>query len=65
MQTSSSGSTHPTLLTGRRDPRLAAERSALVRDLGEEVRRGTYAPPMDGVVESLVVALLPHIRARA
>lgn len=40
------------------------DRETRVRRIGAEVRSGSYHPPLDGVVESLVMALLPHFRAR-
>lgn len=40
------------------------DRAARVRVVGHQVRTGAYDPPIEGVVESLVVALLPHIRLR-
>ena len=64
MPTNPAATNHPTVLTGRRDPRLAAERSVIVRSVSAQVQAGAYNPPMEGVVESLVLALLPHIRVR-
>lgn len=39
-------------------------RATYVRRIGTQVRNGTYEPPLDGVVESLVSALLPHVQGR-
>lgn len=40
------------------------DRETRVRRIGAQVKDGTYRPPIDSVVESLVMALLPHFRAR-
>lgn len=45
-------------------PTDLSDRQARIRQIGAEVRNGTYRPPIDGVVESLVVALLPHFGFR-
>jgi len=49
-------------MTNSRDDLL--ERETRVERIGAQVRNGTYAPPLDGVVESLVMALLPHFRSQ-
>lgn len=38
------------------------DRATRVRHIGAQVKSGDYRPPLDGVVESLVVALLPHFQ---
>ena len=43
---------------------ITTDRALRVRQIGAQVRDGTYAPPLDGVVESLVMALLPHFRSQ-
>lgn len=41
-----------------------ADRSTRIARIGAEVRSGTYEPPLENVVESLVAALLPHFGFR-
>lgn len=47
-----------------RGPRDAPGRRSLVERIGNQVAAGTYDPPIEGVVDSLVVVLLPAIGAR-
>lgn len=47
-----------------RDPRGESVRRSLVERIGTQVATGTYDPPLESVVDSLVVALLPAIRVR-
>lgn len=53
---------HPLAALARN--RTSPERQTRVAEISHQVRSGTYRPPIESVVESLVVALLPHFRTR-
>lgn len=44
------------------DVEVEPVRRALVERIGTELSAGTYDPPIEGVVDSLVMILLPAIR---
>lgn len=45
-----------------RDVRIDPARRTFVERIGTQLAAGTYDPPLEGVVDSLVVALLPAMR---
>lgn len=48
--------------TSPREVRIDPARRPFVERIGTQLAAGTYNPPIEGVVDSLVVALLPAIR---
>lgn len=53
------GAPHGTIIDERAD--LDARESA-IREVGAQIADGTYDPPLEEVVDSLVVALAPVVR---
>lgn len=48
--------------TSPREVRIDPARRPFVERISTQLAAGTYDPPLDGVIDSLVVALLPAIR---
>lgn len=48
--------------TSPREVRIDPARRTFVERIGTQLAAGTYDPPLDRVIDSLVVALLPAIR---
>lgn len=61
MKTTASDLGGPDGGTSPREVRIDPVRRTFVDRIGTQLAAGTYDPPLDGVVDSLVVVLLPAI----